>query len=326
MTFRVVSERGRELAWSKDLPALRAHLQGRLRSAVAGATRSVERTGLTAWTIGTLPRTVDTTVGGYRVTAYPALVDEGSSVAVRTSPDEASQRDAMWAGTRRLLLLTVGSPVAAVQRRLGNDARLALAAAPYATVAEVLDDCVAAAVDALLAEAGGPAWDEERFRALAAAVRSRLVEVATDVTVQAAGILAAARAVEERAAGLTADALQPSLTDIAVQVARLVGPGFVSAAGVDRLPDLRRYLRAVAHRLDRLPTTWSKDRALVQRVAVVESAYDDLRARRDGPEVAALRWRVEELRVSLFAQSVGTPEPVSEQRLLREIERLRAAP
>jgi ATP-dependent helicase HrpA len=149
--------------------------------------------------------------------------------------------------------------------------------------------------------------------------------VTTDVTRQAAGILAAARAVDARAADLTAEALQPALTDVAVQVARLVGPGFVTAAGARRLPDLRRYLRAVEHRLQRLPTIWQKDRVLLQRVQAVEAAYDDLRARRDGAEVAALRWRIEELRVSLFAQQLRTPEPVSEQRLLREIERLRAA-
>ena len=325
MTFRVVSERGRELAWSKDLPAVQAHLQGRLRSAMAGATRSVERSGLTSWTLGSLPRTVDTAVGGYRVTAFPALVDEGSTVGVRTFPDEAAQREAMWAGIRRLLLLVLGSPEAAVERKLGNADRLALAAAPYATVADVLEDCVTAAVDVLLAEAGGPAWDEEGFRSLAAAVKPRLVQVATDVTVQAAGILAVARSVEQRAADLTAEALQPALTDIAVQVARLVGPGFVAAAGAARLRDLRRYLRAVEHRLDRLATTWSKDRTLMQRVQAVEAAYDDLRARRDGPEVTALRWRIEELRVSLFAQSLGTAEPVSEPRLLREIARLREA-
>jgi ATP-dependent helicase HrpA len=323
MTFRVVSERGRELAWSTDLPALQAHLQGRLRSAVAGATRSVERSGLTDWTVGTLPRTVETSIGGYRVTAFPALVDEGATVGVRTLPDGVAQRDAMWAGTRRLLVLTLGSPVAAVQRKLRNADRLALAASPYATAAEVLEDCVTAALDVVLAEAGGPAWDEDGFRSLAAAVRPRLVDVATEVAVQAAGILAAARDVEHRAVDLTAEALQPSLTDVAVQVARLVGPGFVSAAGAGRLPDIRRYLRAVEHRLDRLPTTWQKDRAVMGRVQAVEAAYDELRARRDGPEAAALRWRLEELRVSLFAQSVGTDGPVSEQRLLREIERLR---
>jgi ATP-dependent helicase HrpA len=325
MTFRVVSERGTPLAWSTDLPALQAHLQGRLRSAVASATRAVEREGLTAWTIGVLPQVVEATVGGYRVPAHPALVDEGGTVAVRTFPDVGSQQAAMWAGTRRLLLLTVGSPVSAVQRRLRNEDRLALAAAPYASVAEVLDDCATAAVDMLLAEGGGPAWDEAGFEALARSVRARLVDVTTDVTRQAAAILAAARTVDQRATELTADALQPALTDIAVQVARLVGPGFVTAAGVHRLPDLRRYLRAVEHRLQRLPQIWQKDHVLLQRVQAVESAYDDLRARRDGVEVAILRWRIEELRVSLFAQHLGTPEPVSEQRLLREIERLRAA-
>ncbi|MBA2624134.1 MAG: ATP-dependent RNA helicase HrpA, partial [Acidimicrobiia bacterium] len=324
MTFRVVSERGRALAWSKDLRALQTHLRGKLRSAVAGATRSIERTGLTTWAVDTLPRRVETEVGGYPVTAYPALVDEGTSVGVRTFPDRAAQGLSMWEGTRRLLLLSVGSPVATVQRQSTNAVRLALASSPYATSAEVLDDCVVAALDSLLADAGGPVWDEEAFGELSRVVGKGLGDATLDVARRAGAILAGARRIEARSAAMNADVLQPALDDVALQVARLVGPGFVAAAGVGHLVGIERYLRAVEHRLDRLPTSWPRDRVLMERVQQVEQGYDHLRTSRSGAEVTELRWLLEELRVSLFAQTIGTAQPVSEKRVRQELERLRA--
>ena len=322
MTFRVVSERGRPLAWSKDLVALRAHLRGRLRATVTGATRAVEREGLTSWTIGDLPRTVEADVGGHTVVAHPALVDEGDTVAVRTFATPAEQRRAMWAGTRRLLLLTIGSPVPALQRLLRNDTKLALAQAPYATAAEVLEDCATCALDAVLAGAGGPAWDEAGFARLREAVRDDLVDTAMDVATLTGRILRHARAVERRLDEHTAPALQPALTDVHVQVARLVHPGFVTATGRAQLAHLPRYLEAIDRRLDKLVRDPHRDRALMARVTAVEQALERLQARRSDPEVAEVRWLVEELRVSLFAQGLGTPRPVSDQRVLKEIARL----
>ena len=322
VTFRIVSERGTPLAWSKDLPALRAHLRGRLRAAVTGATRSVEQAGLTSWTIGELPRTVTAETGGHTVTAHPALVDEGDSVAVRTFATVVEQRRAMWAGTRRLLLLTIGSPVPALQRLLRNETKLALAQAPFATAGEVLDDCVTCALDDVLARVGGPVWDEPAFRRLCDAVRDELVDTARSTAVLAGRIITQARAIEARLDAHTSPAVQPALTDIHVQVARLVHEGFVTATGSAQLAHLPRYLQAIDRRLDRLARDPYRDRAAMQRVQRVEEAFDRIRHRRSDPEVTALRWSLEELRVSVFAQSLGTPRPVSEQRILKEIARI----
>ena len=204
MTFRVLGEHGRPLAWSKDLPALQSHLRGRLRAAVRAASRHIERDGLTAWTIGTLATSAETEVGGFPVRAYPALVDEGETVAVRVFTDPGEQWEAMWAGTARLLQLGTPPPVAALQRRLSKETKRALAQAPYATAAEVLDDCVAAALDHLLAVSGGPAWDEAGYGALEEAVRDRLVDTAVGVAALAGKVLSGTRRIDGRLDGFTA--------------------------------------------------------------------------------------------------------------------------
>jgi ATP-dependent helicase HrpA len=323
VTFRVVSERGTPLAWSKDLPALRTHLRGKLRATVTGATRSIEQEGLTSWTIGELPRTVSAEAGGHTVTAYPALVDEGDSVAVRSFATVVEQRRAMWAGTRRLVLLSIGSPVPALQRLLRNETKLALAQAPYASAAEVLDDCVTCALDEVLARAGGPVWHEADFTRLCDAVRDELVDTARSTAVLTGRIISQMRSIERRLDAHTSPAVQPALTDVHVQVARLVHEGFVTATGSAQLVHLPRYLQAIERRLDRLAQDPYRDRAAMQRVQRAEEAFDQIRHRRADPEVAAIRWLLEELRVSVFAQSLGTPTPVSEQRVLKEIARLR---
>ncbi len=235
VTFRVEDDDGGLVAAGEDLDALRAQVRPRLRAELAAATASLERTGLRAWTIGTLPRSVTLPGTGSTVSAYPALVDEGSTVAVRALETPGAQAAAMRAGTRRLLLLTVPSPLRGVQRGLGSAAALTLAGAPHDGV---LDDLLAAAVDALVAEAGGPAWDEAGFERLRAHVASRLPARAAAVAADVVAVLDAAREVGLRVDALGADpSLQPARLDVAGQLGGLVYPGFVTAAGADRLPD-----------------------------------------------------------------------------------------
>src|SRR6202000_3237778 len=166
INFRIVDEHRRTVAEGRDLPALREALRPRTKTALAEAAKDMTRTGLTAWTFGPLPRSYQQRVAGFDVTGYPALVDAGASVAIRVFDTSAEQRAAMWAGTRRLLLLTVPSPVKSVIRGLDNRAKLALGTHPHESVGDLLDDCVRAAVDHLLAQHGGPAWDEAGFAAL----------------------------------------------------------------------------------------------------------------------------------------------------------------
>ncbi|HEX7744308.1 MAG TPA: ATP-dependent RNA helicase HrpA, partial [Micromonosporaceae bacterium] len=325
LTYRVVDDENRPVAEGKDLPALQAQLKPQVRKIVAAAAPDVAREGLREWSIGTLPRVIEQIRAGYPVTAYPALVDEGDSVAVRVFDSEAEQQQAMWAGTRRLLQLTVPSPAKFLQGRLSNQAKLALSRNPHRNVLDLLDDAAGAAIDKLMADAGGPAWDADGFATLRDRVRADLVDTAVAVVNRVQRVLAAAYGIEQRL-GRTSDlALVAALADIRAQLHGLVHRGFIIETGYARLPDLLRYLTAIERRLDRLPQNPQRDREQQVRIEQVQKEYDAMLAalppgRRNSPAVREIRWMIEELRVNVFAQALGTPYPVSEQRIYRAMD------
>ena len=322
MTFRVEDERRGVLAEADDLADVRAQVRPLLRAELTAAASRLERSGLTSWHgIGALPREVTLRGTGQAVRAYPALVDEGSTVGLRVLETPAAQRASMRAGTRRLLMLTVPLPAKLVLDRLGSAARLALSAAPHGSIAAVLDDVAVAAVEALMAEAGGPAWDEQGFARLRDHVAARLPDTVADAVAVVVRILDAAREVEARLEPLRAVALQPARADVRTQLARLVRPGFVAGAGVQRLPDVERYLRAAARRLERLPDATATDRDRMNAIHELERAYRERLAASPGAEgLREVPWMLEELRVSNFAQSLGTKGPISAKRVRRALE------
>jgi ATP-dependent helicase HrpA len=337
ITFRVV-DGDRTLAEGKDLAALKQDLSPKVRATLSHAGTGLERRDLREWTIGTLPHSYER--GGMK--AYPALVDEGDSVAVRMLESAAEQRHAMWRGTRRLLLLNAPSPMRLIQRRLTNQSKLALSHNPHGGVAKLFDDCFACAADRLMAEAGGPAWDEAAFTRLNDHVRAGLHDAADAVVTQVERVLAVAHAIEVRLKTTASPALVPALADIRAQLTALVYPGFVTATGWDRLPQLVRYLRAIERRLDRLPDNPGRDRDLMRQVQALQADYDRLRDQAqvggadggaaggaDGiadPRLQDVRWMLEELRVSFFAQQLGTAYPVSEKRVRKAMTALTSPP
>jgi ATP-dependent helicase HrpA len=176
-----------------------------------------------------------------------------------------------------------------------------------------------------MAEAGGPDWDREGFERLSAAVGSRLREVTADVVTQVESALRLAHAIGARLQDNRADA---AFADMRAQLSGLIYSGFVTATGYRRLPHLTRYLRGIERRLDKLPESPARDAANMGAAHRVEQAYQqalaDLpAARRHDADVAEVRWMLEEFRVSLFAQTLGTAVPVSENRILGALDRLR---
>ncbi|MFD0687409.1 ATP-dependent RNA helicase HrpA [Actinomadura fibrosa] len=320
ITFRVVGERRRTLGEGTDLDELKRRLAGTVRGTLSKAASTVERSGLRDWTIGELPRTYERNQNGYDVKAFPALTDEGDGVAVRMYETEAEQRRAMWLGTRRLVLLNAPSPVKLIQGRLTNRGKLALSHNPHGSVAALFDDCVTAAADHLIAEAGGPAWDEAGYRALYDRVRADLHDATAAVVAQVERILAESHEIDRRLRGTTSLTLVPALTGVRAHLASLVHPGFVTATGWQRLADLPRYLRAIQVRLDKLPENPGRDRMLAHQVEELEREYEQTLkrlhpSRRDDEPARQVRWMLEELRVSLFAQQLGTRFPVSDKRI-----------
>jgi ATP-dependent helicase HrpA len=318
MTFRIEDEAGEPVAEGKDLDALREAARPRLRAELAQAARGLEASGLTEWSIGELPRVVALPGTGQAVRGYPALVDEGATAGVRVLETPGAQRAAMAAGTRRLLLLSVPSPVKAMQSGLSNAARLSLAGED---VGALLADAVTAALDALIAEAGGPAWDAAGFARLRGHVAGRLPAKAGEVLRDAVRVLDARREVERRLEEVGGSAFEEARMDVRRQLARLVPRDFVARTGAARLGDVERYLQGAARRLERLPDAAAVDRDRMRAVHELEDAYRRRLEARPAPE--ALRevpWMLEELRVSQFAQGLGTRGQVSAKRIRRALE------
>jgi ATP-dependent helicase HrpA len=179
----------------------------------------------------------------------------------------------------------------------------------------------------VVADAGGPVWDEAGFAKLRAAVRERAGDQIVPMLRRVATILAVSYEVELALRGLTSAALGPSVADIRRQLAELIYDGFIVSTGRDGLADLERYLRAIAHRVQVLPTDPFRDRASVERMQAVQNEVDKtLRllpaALAAGPEVDKINQMVQELRVSLFAQQIRTAFPISEQRIWKALDRL----
>ncbi|GAA0679419.1 ATP-dependent RNA helicase HrpA [Kitasatospora atroaurantiaca] len=328
VTFRVVDGK-RKLAESKDLEDLRLKLKPKLKETLSSAAsgQGIERTGLTSWPadLPVLQRTFEQRSRGHSLRAYPALVDETDSVAIRLFDTPEAQEQAMWAGTRRLLMLAVNSPAKSIQDRLGNQAKLALSHNPHGSVPALFEDIVAAATDRLMTLAGGPAWDEAAFTKLYDKVRADLYELSADTTLKTATALIAFQKASSRLRTVSSPVLLTAVNDIRLHLASLVHPGFVTDTGWQRLPDLKRYLLAVDRRLEALPNHPQRDLQQLQKIQQVQDAYGELLAkvpagREPSAAVRQIRWMIEELRVSFFAQGLGTPTPVSEKRILKAME------
>lgn len=277
-----------------------------------------EQSGLTDWAIGTLPREVKGTVNGHTVTGYPALVDEGASVALKVFQTESEQREAMRGGVIRLLALKVPSPDRYVLEHLSNTEKLTFSQNPHGSVSALIADCALAAIDKLT-----PAelpWDEATFKSLYEQVRAELIDTVFSVTAIVERILSSTGRIRKQLKGTTSLALISSLNDIRSQLEQLVYPGFVAKTGYAQLSQLPRYLAAIEKRLEKLPGNVQRDTLNMNVIQGLEDDYDDavsalLPGRRAGEELTHVRWMIEELRVSLFAVELGTAYSVSEKRI-----------
>jgi ATP-dependent helicase HrpA len=326
LTFSVEDGAGEVLARGDDLAGLQERLAAPVRAAVAEAVASgLERDGLTDWPddLADVPQTVSRAGGGHLVTGHPAFVDRQDSVALRVFATAAEQRGAARPGVRRLLRLTLPSPAKTVERALPARSRLVLATNPDGSLPALLDDCADAAVDDLLGDE--LPWSRQAFADVRDAVRARLAARTGEIVAGVEQVLAAAHAVRRALPAAPPPAQQASVDDVRAQFRTLLPPGFVTGTGAARLADLARYVTAIGVRLEQLGRDVERDRGRMARVRVVAQAYDDLvRAlppwRAAQPDVRDVGWLIEEFRVSLWAQQLGTARPVSERRIFRALD------
>ncbi|WP_396653493.1 ATP-dependent RNA helicase HrpA [Microbacterium sp. ARD32] len=311
--------------------------KGRMPAALSGslsATKgpsSIEQDGLTDWTFGDLPDVLDTKVAGGVVRGYPAIVDRGSSVSVRLEATADAAASATRDGVLRLVLLTVPTPASYVQNHLTSAEKLALAASPYQNVAALIEDARTAVVRGLVESEvpGGLIRTEAEFRRVRDAVNAALVDSLFACVSLVARILAKSRDVERGIKSQNSLALLGPLNDIRSQLSGLIRPGFISATGVERLAHLTRYLDGMLDRLKTLANEPGKDRARMTEYERTAKAFEDaggvIPPASGTPDVLIeVRWLLEEYRISVFAQRLGTAQPVSPQRIMKALSALPA--
>ncbi|OOF56754.1 ATP-dependent RNA helicase HrpA [Rodentibacter genomosp. 2] len=328
MTFRVVDEKGKKIAESMDLDALKFELKERVQESISAvADDAIEQSGVHIWNFAELPQFYEQKKHGFSVKAFPAIVDEKESVGIKLFETEFEQKVAMQQGLRRLLLLNVPSPIKYLHEKLPNKSKLGLYFTPFGRVLDLIDDCIACAVDKLIADFGGLVWNEKSFEKLRDFIRENLNDITVEIAQKVEEILTFTHTLNQRLKGKMDFTMAFALSDIKSQLSGLVYQGFVQKSGYHRLSDLLRYLQAIDKRIDKLAQDVNRDRAAMLRVEQVQQTYQQLlvklpKSKPIPDEVAEIRYMIEELRVSLFAQQLGTKYQVSDKRILNLIQQL----
>ncbi|WPL18825.1 ATP-dependent RNA helicase HrpB [Thiorhodovibrio winogradskyi] len=328
MKVRLIDQDGRALATSGDLIALkRQHGQAGGARFAAIPSAGLEREGLTRWDFGDVPEQVELDRGGIRLRGYPALVDEGKTVALRVLDSETSADQAMRAGLRRLIMLRLAADMRALRRQLpGLDRmRLQYAKAPVAATAQrggppdLADELIALILDLSFLEDQPRPRSQSAFEQCLARGKPRLFPTANEVQALAAEILGSYQNLRKQLAGVTQINWLESVRDMQGQLDGLVFRGFLQQVPFSQLKHYPRYLKAMGQRAEKLFHAAGRDRALLVDLRPLLDQYQERQkaaknAGREDARLAEIRWMLEELRVSFFAQSLGTAYPVSIKR------------
>ncbi|NOH28777.1 ATP-dependent RNA helicase HrpA [Vibrio mediterranei] len=326
ITFRAVDHRNRKLKENRNLYELKESLKDKVQQTLSKvADDDIEQQGLHTWSFGELPKVYSQKRGGFDVKAYPALVDNKDSVEIKLFETEVEQEQVMKEGQRRLLLLNVPSPIKYLHTNLPNKSKLGLYFNPYGKVLDLIDDCIACGIDKLIEGQGGLVWDADKFEQLKEYVRGELGDTVVDIAQQVETILTTAFNINKKLKGRVDLTMAFALSDIKAQIEGLIFKGFATECGWKRLPDILRYLKAIEKRMEKLPIDPNRDRMHMLKVESVTQDYKELlnkipKGMKIPENVKEIRWMLEELRVSYFAQQLGTPYPVSDKRVLNAID------
>ncbi|WP_411701718.1 ATP-dependent RNA helicase HrpA [Corynebacterium sp. LaCa97] len=327
MNYAAIDKRGTIIDSDRDLAALRERQAGHIKSSVSRVSRTAESTAVSEWTddtLGTVDETVTTTVDGHEVTAYPALVATKEGVELKAHPTKAAADAAMVTTTLTLLMREISVSTAQMVKGLPLQQRVAVDSYPHSGADGLVNDARVAAIRDLMLEAGGPVRSPEAFSELKDTVKPQVPGRMRQSIVSIAPGLA-------EYSNLRAELSQwdgPAINDMENQLNFLLPPNAITVHGAAHLRHLPRYIQAMRIRLEDMSLDPDRD---ADRQAEVDNAKAYLANRlRNLPagrektrEVKDIHWMIEELRVSLFAQRLGTAHAVSLRRIQKAVDKLR---
>lgn len=326
MNFKI-TDNNKLIAQGRDLSELKVKLKPQVTQQLNQRAKQVDlqEKSLTDWPSKRLPKEVASELGGLKVKSYPALVDQKDHVDIQMfdRPEQASLVHKV--GVRRLLLLNVPSPIKYLQQKLPNKTKLGLYFNPFGKIENLLDDCIAAAIDQLVET--DAIRSKEDFFIAKEKVRAELADTTLAIAAEVEKVLSAHYIITKKMKGKVALDQVMAYNDIKTQLESLVYRGFVCQSGEKKLPDLQRYLKAVERRLEKLPIDPNKDRLAMIQLKPAIDAYQGLASKlAHHPEkeqmLSEIHWMIEELRVSLFAQQLGTAIPISAKRVSQRVEQM----
>ncbi|HJG92147.1 MAG TPA: ATP-dependent RNA helicase HrpA [Brachybacterium massiliense] len=331
MHFRVVDDRGRQIGAGDDLEQLKGRLKKRVDASVSSQADELAQKDLETFPSTGVPAVHESTVGGLKVTGYPALLArrgkdgrlERVDLAILATADE--QVLAHREGVIALVDREIGTDLSGVLNALPNPTKLAVSGSDYASTAALLADASRAATVHLVGEA--QIRTRAEYETLLHSVRAQHDELAAQAVKNAASALAMGTKLHRELGRATSLAVLSHLTQIREHAASLLGDGFISRTGIEHLPELSRYLEADLRRLEKLPENPRRDEQLAWQIGDIEQFWASRKAKlsaraRASGAAREIDWLLEELRVSLFAQTLGTKQTVSDKRIRKAINEL----
>ncbi|GEA07859.1 ATP-dependent helicase [Alteromonas sp. KUL42] len=324
MHFAVVNDNGDDIAKGDDLHALKQKCAGQVKQTFEkAATPELERSNIEAWDFDSLPETFVQKVGGFQVQAFPALVQKGDKVDIALIEEKDKAQRLHKQGVNVLIKNAMPSPLNYLQTKLPNKAKLGLYFNPFGQVKALIDDCIFAGIDTLVndycRDKQTDIRTKEEFNACLDVVRANINDKVLEIAQHVEQGLTLAHQCQKQMKGNVPLNMINALGDCKAHLTSLVFPGFVSDIGASKLDDWNRYIKGLARRLEKLPIDPNKDR--MHQVTVEKAVSEWEKACSKYPKgkvpeaLKDVRWMIEELRVSLFAQQLGTAYPISAKRI-----------
>ncbi len=327
MNFAIEDAHGKIIAIGKDFDALAAKLQGRAHEVLQKTVKSHKaKAPSQTWTFGNIKPQMQSRHGSMEITVYPALCDHQDGVTLELCATELAARNMMWQGQRRLLALSCAQNVGYLEQHLPNKAKLSMYYHPLGSIKELLDDLRLASVDKIMVEGHAPCYDEESFNRLRDLVRGKLNDTALEIGKLVGQILELAHELKRRLKDRISLAVSICYADVENQLNSLIKKGFIASTPLECLMEYPRYLKAALMRLDKVNRDPISDKGRQRIIDEVSELYKNALSRyknQDLPQdLQKVRWLIEELRVSYFAQQLGVKGPVSDRRIENEIARV----
>jgi ATP-dependent helicase HrpA len=310
MNFRIVGDDERQLAMERDLGELKRQLAQKTEDILREESSSPDAERYSGWTMGELPEILELERQGQTLLGYPALIDAGEAVTLQVFDSPEKARGMHRAGVRRLIAIAFRDRVRDLERTLAKDVALG----------PLKEDVISAALDRTFLADTLP-MSQADFARRVEEGRSRFNLIAQEIARTAGGIVAEHSAIQKKLSAV--EKTSPgAFQDVGQQLGRLLAKGWLARTPWERLQHLPRYLKAASLRLDKLRADPARDARLSAELASLERPYRQSVALKSrlgplGEGLEQFGWLLEELRVSLFAQELKTPVPVSAKRLAK---------